>query len=60
MYKYKSHEYYIDYECNDYMEEWNFEKWLNRCDVLDATFFNKNHAELFAFVGRNIAPSMLI
>ena len=20
-------EYYIDYECNDYMEEWNFENW---------------------------------
>lgn len=19
--------YYIDYECNDYMEEWNFENW---------------------------------
>ena len=19
--------YYIDYECNNYMEEWNFEKW---------------------------------
>lgn len=19
--------YYIDYECNDYMEEWNFERW---------------------------------
>lgn len=22
--------YYIDYECNDYMEEWNFENWGNR------------------------------
>ena len=21
------HLYYIDYECNDYMEEWNFENW---------------------------------
>ena len=19
--------YYIDFECNDYMEEWNFENW---------------------------------
>ena len=19
--------YYVDYECNDYMEEWNFENW---------------------------------
>ena len=19
--------YYIDYECNDYMDEWNFENW---------------------------------
>ena len=19
--------YYIDYECNDYMEQWNFENW---------------------------------
>lgn len=19
--------YYIDYECNEYMDEWNFEKW---------------------------------
>lgn len=19
--------YYIDYECNNYMEEWNFENW---------------------------------
>ena len=22
--------YYIDYECNDYMEEWNFENWGSR------------------------------
>ena len=28
-------------------------------DVLDATFFNKNHAELFALVGRKIASFML-
>lgn len=19
--------YYVDFECNDYMEEWNFENW---------------------------------
>ena len=19
--------YYVDYECNDYMDEWNFENW---------------------------------
>lgn len=24
--------YYIDYECNDYMDEWNFENWgINYC-----------------------------
>lgn len=23
--------YYIDYECNEYMEEWNFENWGIKC-----------------------------
>ena len=23
--------FYIDYECNDYMEEWNFENWGIKC-----------------------------
>ena len=25
--------YYIDYECNEYMEEWNFENWGIKCWV---------------------------
>ena len=23
--------YYIDYECNAYMDEWNFENWGMKC-----------------------------
>jgi len=36
--------YYIDYECNDYMEEWSFENWgikyWSRTPEFDAAFFN--------------------
>ena len=33
---------------------------ISEGDVLDATFFNKTHAELFPFVGRNTALFMLL
>lgn len=37
--------YYVDYECNDYMEEWNFENW-------GARYWSKT-PEFLEFVGKH-------
>lgn len=45
--------YYIDFECNDYMEEWNFENWGIKYWAKTPEFLNLGHA------GRAIGPAAL-
>ena len=37
--------YYIDYECNDYMEEWNFENWGIKYWSLTKEFLEYNNSK---------------